>query len=1036
MAAREARVTPLRHQRIIANAGSGKTYRLTSRFIELLARGEPAEKIIALTFTRKAAGEFLDAIFERLLKAASTDAEARLLAEAIGFPALKRADFHRLLEDMVRKLPQLALGTLDGFFARVVRVFPLECGLAGEITVLDPQFLDVTRRSVLAAVFRAHAANDRSFAELLELLRQESRNRQSRTVIETVDRQIASLHEKYLQTPATHVWGDSQDIWGDRPPFRNSGNILARVELFAGELEEIHSDMEDKHREGWRALLGEIARLKPGHVVPKECLTFALKALSAPPSKKAEECFDLKLSRKTFAFPETLRPLVEDIANSILSIDLQTRITRSRALHTLVEKFERAYQRTVRQAGRLTFLDITGMLASGDTGAWAGQSLRPHVRQAIDYRLDASYDHWLLDEFQDTSRLQWLAIRDLIDEVVQSESGRRSFFYVGDTKQAIYSWRGGDSRLFDEIAEYYNASGEEHIDTSESLNTSYRSVPDILESVNTLFSPGNLSDQAAVVEFPAATIARWRSSWRQHHASDLQPGRGCVVWQTFATDEGSSFLDQQAARIAAEVDPIARGWTCAVLVQTNARIASVVNALRAAGLPAAAEGRFYPCADNELAVAFLALVHWLAHPQDFLARQHVAMTPFAALWHEGAEHFRLEALRLIRNRGFAEAVRQWVNQAVPVRGEYLQSRVETLIEAAVEFEAVTGGAGTLDEFVIYAQGFTDTETGSSDTIRVMTIHASKGLDFDMVILPELQGVSLPSRRDDSSIHLHLDDHGDVAWGLDLPNKDVCDADPVLAAAYEQDVAEDCYENLCLYYVALTRAKRGLYLLTTAQKDSTTSRDFNRLLHLTFPREAGRYVVGNEGWHVGGRSGQTAPVEPPITFVPSASATRPTRPAFRPSDAHARVLPGKAILAARAAADLGVEIHAALAEIEWLPGPSPDLDSLSPEAAKILRSFLEQPETAVHFQKPPGHAVLWREKAFDIVLPDKRRVTGVFDRAVVQAGRALLLDFKTDAADPADLDQRHGGQLAIYRECLAALTGLPASAVEARLVPVR
>jgi len=1029
-------MTPLRHQRIIANAGSGKTYRLTSRYIELLARGVPAEKIIALTFTRKAAGEFLDAIFERLLKAASSDAESQLLARAIGFPALKRADFHRLLEDMVRKLPQLALGTLDGFFARVVRVFPLECGLAGEITVLDPQFLDVTRRSVLAAVFRAHAGNDRSFAELLELLRQESRNRQSRSVIETVDRQIATLHEKYLQTPANHVWGDPRDIWGSRLPFQNSGNLTARVELFADELEEIHSDMEDKHREGWRLLLEEIGSLKPGHIVPKECLGFALKALFAPASRKAEECFDLKLSRKTFAFPETLRPLVEDIAKSILSIDLQSRITRSRALHTLVEKFENAYQRTVRQAGKLTFLDITGMLASGDTGAWSGQSLRPHVRQAIDYRLDASYDHWLLDEFQDTSRLQWLAIRDLIDEVVQSESGRRSFFYVGDTKQAIYSWRGGDSRLFDEIAGYYNASGEERIDIAESLDTSYRSTPEILEGVNTLFSPRNLSDQAGVIEFPSATLSRWQSSWREHHASDPQTGRGCVIWQTFATDEGSSFLDQQAARLAAEINPIAKGWTCAVLVQTNSRIASVVNALRAEGLPAAAEGRFFPCADNELAGALLALIHWLGHPHDTLAEKHVLMSPLASLWHEGAEHFRLQALRLIRNRGFAEAVRQWVNQAAPSRGDYLQSRFETLIEAAVEFDALTGGAGTLDEFVTYAQGFTDTETGSRDTIRVMTIHASKGLDFDMVILPELQGVSLPSRRDDSSIHLHVNDHGDVDWGLDLPNKDVCEADPVLSEAYEQDVAEDCYENLCLYYVALTRAKRGLYLLTTAQKDSTTSRDFNRLLHLTFSREAGKFGIGNEDWHAEGKFPETTEPAKVIAFDTPVLPSSPRRIAFRPSDTHAATLRGCAILAAQTAADLGVEIHSALAEVEWLPGVTPDLHTISPEAAKVLRVFFDNRETPKLFEKPAGESILWREKAFDVVLPDGRRVTGVFDRAVVQAHRALLLDFKTDAADPAELEKRHGAQIAIYRECLAALTGLPASAVEARLVPLR
>ena len=90
-------------------------------------------------------------------------------------------------------------------------------------------------------------------------------------------------------------------------------------------------------------------------------------------------------------------------------------------------------------------------------------------------------DHWLLDEFQDTSRLQWQALGDLVDEVIQSDSGRRSFFYVGDTKQAIYSWRGGDPRLFNEVADFYNASGTGRIDTSEALDISFRSAPEILD---------------------------------------------------------------------------------------------------------------------------------------------------------------------------------------------------------------------------------------------------------------------------------------------------------------------------------------------------------------------------------------------------------------------------------------------------------------------------------------------------------------------------------------------------------------------------
>ncbi len=73
-------MTPLKNLRIIANAGSGKTTRLTARFIELLGRGVPAEKIIALTFTRKAAGEFLDRIFQRLLQGAESDSGARELS--------------------------------------------------------------------------------------------------------------------------------------------------------------------------------------------------------------------------------------------------------------------------------------------------------------------------------------------------------------------------------------------------------------------------------------------------------------------------------------------------------------------------------------------------------------------------------------------------------------------------------------------------------------------------------------------------------------------------------------------------------------------------------------------------------------------------------------------------------------------------------------------------------------------------------------------------------------------------------------------
>src|ERR1043165_3129667 len=101
---------PLPHVMILASAGSGKTYALTNRFIELLAEGAAPERIVALTFTRKAAGEFFDEILTKLARAAAEDDFARRLAADIEQRQLGCEDFRRLLRAMVDAMPRLRLG--------------------------------------------------------------------------------------------------------------------------------------------------------------------------------------------------------------------------------------------------------------------------------------------------------------------------------------------------------------------------------------------------------------------------------------------------------------------------------------------------------------------------------------------------------------------------------------------------------------------------------------------------------------------------------------------------------------------------------------------------------------------------------------------------------------------------------------------------------------------------------------------------------------------------------------------------------------
>lgn len=140
----------------------------------------------------------------------------------------------------------------------------------------------------------------------------------------------------------------------------------------------------------------------------------------------------------------------------------------------------------------------------------------------IAYRMDARSDHWMLDEFQDTSRVQWRAIAPLVDEVMQGGLPDRSLFYVGDVKQAIYAWREGDARLFHQIFDHYNqgAAGNERAICEVALNRSYRCCQDVIDAVNRVFS----SHSTLRLQFGMALGDRWERVWGDHSTHVACPG--------------------------------------------------------------------------------------------------------------------------------------------------------------------------------------------------------------------------------------------------------------------------------------------------------------------------------------------------------------------------------------------------------------------------------------------------------------------------------------------------------------------------------
>ena len=159
------------NEMILASAGSGKTWQLTNRYIALMGLQWKSdlpvapEGIIAVTFTRKAAGEFFDSILVKLAKAASDPKEAAALSSDPRDPlsatlaSLTPSDFEALLRIFISRMPRLFLGTLDSFFSNILRSFPSEFGLTSDFEVMDEYQTSVAQSRVYQTVFERQAGS-------------------------------------------------------------------------------------------------------------------------------------------------------------------------------------------------------------------------------------------------------------------------------------------------------------------------------------------------------------------------------------------------------------------------------------------------------------------------------------------------------------------------------------------------------------------------------------------------------------------------------------------------------------------------------------------------------------------------------------------------------------------------------------------------------------------------------------------------------------------------------------------------------------
>ncbi len=1034
------------HKLLLASAGTGKTYRLTGRFLQLLVAGVPPERILATTFTRKAAGEILDRVLKRLVEAAEDPKKRAELDTDVGGGPRSAQEYRTLLAGLVRHIDRFRVLTLDAFFVQLGHLYALELGFPCDWDIAEEVDDRAMRR---AAVGVALASADRD--QWLTLLRDLQRADASKRIEQDLLDLAAEGRDAYLDS-AAEAWGVVQ------PP----------AEL-----------PEEERREAERRLAAlELPKTKKGDPV-QHWVNSKTNALDCLERADWAGFLDIGLVKKLLAGEERFSrheigadvhaafdPLLRQAAHALIG-----RIAvENAALYNWLERFENAYESVKRDERAFRFEDVPQKLAPRDE--------EPFDEQELDlwYRLDGKIDHLLLDEFQDTSSVQWRILRPVAEEILADGTGERSFFCVGDVKQSIYGWRSAEPRLLKGLEHHPLLAG-----VAEPLSKNWRSSQIVLDAVNRIF--GDVGSSAVFAEKSSHREAAetWQESYREHRAAESLPGEVVLLRASEKGEDERAY--EPALRMAADrtaaISAEAPRATIGILLRKNNHLTKLIYLLGERGLRASGEGG-NPLTDSSAVLHVVSLLHLTDHPGDGMAALHVVSSPLATAFDWPARKDTLasrarQVARDARARIAAEGfggLCAWLRPTVHAGyDDWDRRRFEQLVDLAYAFD--TRARTRADDFVDAVRE-TKVEDPASTRIKVLTIHMAKGLEFDAVILPELNE---PLYRHEGLLKVRPEPAGLFTEVSKRSSSDVRALDPNLVRMNDEVEKSDLTESLCLLYVAVTRAKYRLDLIVQAGKPRSN------WAGLLLEKLAGESSAGPAGvvWEHPDNVRPWLPVETgDVAESGAEDLTRTAAPvAFRASS-EPRGLPrrapsgqegdgtvrGEEFLRLRdsRARVRGKLVHRWLEEVEWLEdfaldeprllALTADLEPDEDARREHLREFagrLEQPALrGLLTRSAQGVAAdvgleVWRERPFSMILPagdgEPGEVlwSGAFDRVVVhrrgdEVVCAEVIDYKTDEVDAEGLEQRaafYRPQLQAYRRVTAELLGVDASLVTCR-----
>ena len=815
-----------------ASAGSGKTFTLVKEYLKiiLLSKKEDAYKnILAITFTNKAVGEMKSRVVETLSEFAADEPKAKAMVvmnaieneTGLSTQVIKQKA-KAIIRNIIHNYAAFDISTIDKFTHKVIRTFAHDLNLPStfEVSLETDNLLQEAIDAIIA-----QAGDDEMLTRLL----------------------VDFTLEK---TDDDKSWDVTRDIKEISKLLTNENNrneivhfkdkkIQEFIELKKNVLEKIKSIEKECLEAGQKA----IQLINAHHLDAKSFnrgVVFNYFGKIAEGeiinNNKIEE-YLAEGNRYSKSIPQSQKEAVDSIATELLQF--------FKLIHAFVKEYM-LYLAFLKNITPLSLLNRVSqeldkiqeeqnILSISEFNAIIHNEIQNQPAPFIYERMGERYKHFFIDEFQDTSQMQWENLIPLIDNALSSEDlnqERGSLMIVGDPKQSIYRWRGGKAEQFIELSKKENPFNNSDKKLFH-LDTNWRSYSQIINFNNHFFA--FLSNS---FEHPD-----YRDLYEKHSFQKGNDKKGGYVNLSFipSKSEWEEEVEKDDLYLEAVLQTIeelkTKGFSyrdMVVLTRKKEPGVKIAAFLTEKGIPIVSSESLLLQNSSDVNL-IITLLRFLKNGADKESKAHFLYYVAKNLQHEMPTHdfvakgmeFEQESeletwltsldlsfsFQQIRKKSLYEAVEIIIRTFIKPKqsNAYIQDFLDRALDR--DSKNQSGISDFLEYWDNNSAKFSIPSPEGNNAIRIMTIHKSKGLEFPVVIFPFAEESYTNSPKD----KLWIEPESDL---IELPkvlinnNKNVEEFGESAAAVYHQKKEEELLDNINILYVALTRAEEQLYIISS------------------------------------------------------------------------------------------------------------------------------------------------------------------------------------------------------------------------------